>query len=223
MSDGLSNRSERKVYRVIIVAAAVAFVVLPFVTSFNELLTKIVESLRLVAVIQGVVAPFVVRVVSVVLQALGMPTSIDGSFLYLEGGWMPLGIYINWNCVGWQSFILLMFTLVTGLQGPYKRSSKLLAILIGLEGTFLINVVRIVVPAILAYYMGYIPAIVFHDYMGTVLTLLWMGIFWSYAFENILVPMKDVRTGVEDSPHFLDEPANRLDDRPDTKMNPGGA
>ena len=211
MSDDLSNSKERKVYRVIIVAAAVAFIVLPFVTSFNELLTKIVESLRLVAVIQGVVAPFVVRVVSVVLQALGMPTSIDGSFLYLDGGWMPLRIYINWNCVGWQSFILLVFTLVTGLQGPYTLSSKLLTVLIGFEGTFLVNVVRITIPAVLAYHRGYIPAIVFHDYVGTVLTLLWMGVFWSFAFENILMQKTDALVGSKEFPRNVGEAVNELD------------
>jgi len=56
-----------------------------------------------------------------------------------------------------------------------------------LEGTFLVNIVRILIPTLLAYYMGYIPAIIFHDYMGTLLTLLWIGGFWSYAFGNILV------------------------------------
>jgi exosortase/archaeosortase family protein len=100
---------------------------------------------------------------------------------------MPVKIYINWNCIGWQSFILLALTIVTGLQGPYTRRSKLITILIGLEGTFLVNIVRILLPTLLAYYMGYIPAIIFHDYMGTLLTLLWIGGFWSYSFANILV------------------------------------
>ena len=177
---------EGTVYRKIIMVAAVTFVILPFVTTFNEFLTKVVESLNFVSMIQGYVAPFIVRIVAAILLAIRIPAAIDGSHLYLTGGWLPLKIYINWNCVGWQSFILLAFTFVTGLQGPYKLRSKLMTVLIGLEGTFLINIIRILIPTLLAYRFGSLTAIIFHDYLGTLFTLLWMGVFWNYAFGNIL-------------------------------------
>ncbi len=192
MSGLYDKLTERKVYKRIIIVASITFVILPFITTFNEFLTKIVESLRFFAFIQGIVAPFIVRVVAVILRAFRVPVSFDESFLYLTGGWIPLRIYVNWNCVGWQSFILLAFTLVTGLQGRYTRSSRFLTILIGLEGTFLVNIVRIIIPTIIAYNFGYVPAIVFHDYMGTVLTLLWMGVFWNYAFQSVLVMTEGV-------------------------------
>lgn len=177
---------EGKIYQKLILYAAIAFIVLPFMTSFNELLTKVVESLHFVNAIQSVAAPFVVKTLAVILRAMGMPTAVDGSHLYLTGGWMPVKIYISWNCIGWQSFILFVFTMVTGLQGRYTRRSKLMTILFGLEGTFLVNIVRILIPTLLAYFAGYIPAIIFHDYLGTLLTLLWIAAFWSYAFGNIL-------------------------------------
>ena len=177
---------EGKIYQKLILYAAIAFIVLPFMTSFNELLTKVVESLHFVNAIQSVAAPFVVKTLAVILRAIGMPTAVDGSHLYLTGGWMPVKIYISWNCIGWQSFILFVLTIVTGLQGRYTRRSKLLTVLLGLEGTFLVNIVRILIPTLLAYFAGYIPAIIFHDYLGTLLTLLWIAAFWSYAFGNIL-------------------------------------
>jgi exosortase/archaeosortase family protein len=128
---------------------------------------------------------------------------------------MPVKIYINWNCIGWQSFILLALTIVTGLQGPYTRRSKLITILIGLEGTFLVNIVRILIPTLLAYYMGYIPAIIFHDYMGTLLTLLWIGGFWSYSFRNILVKRGGADTGESlplDGPiHVMEKEGGKMD------------
>ena len=178
---------EGTVYMKILMVAAVTFVILPFVTTFNEFLTKVVESLNFVSMIQGYVAPFIVRIVAAILLAIRIPAAIDGSHLYLTGSWLPLRIYINWNCVGWQSFILLAFTFITGLQGPYKLRSKLMTVLIGLEGTFLINIIRILIPTLLAYRFGYLPAIIFHDYLGTLFTLLWMGVFWNYAFGNILI------------------------------------
>ena len=187
MSEEVRDPVEGKTYRSLIVVAAFAFMVLPFITSFNELLTKLVERLELVAFIQSLAAPFIVRVVAVILRALGVPAASGGSYLYLTGGWMPLRIYISWNCIGWQSFVLLAFTFVTGLQGPYTRRSKLITVLLGVEGTFLVNVLRILVPCLLAYYFGYVPAIVFHDYIGTVLTLIWLGALWYLSFGNLLV------------------------------------
>ncbi len=190
---------EGKIYQKLILYAAIAFIVLPFITSFNEVLTKVVESLHFVNAMQGVAAPFIVKVLVVLLRALGVPASVDGSFLYLTGKWMPLKVYINWNCIGWQSFILLALTIITGLQGSYTRRSKLVTILIGVEGTFLINMVRILIPTLIAYKVDYIPAIIFHDYIGTLLTLLWMGAFWSYAFDGILVKKDGANIGEDTS------------------------
>lgn len=190
---------EGKIYQKLILYAAIAFIVLPFITSFNEVLTKVVESLHFVNAMQGVAAPFIVKVLVVLLRALGVPASADGSFLYLTGGWMPLKVYINWNCIGWQSFILLALTIITGLQGSYTRRSKLVTILIGVEGTFLVNMVRILIPTLIAYKVDYIPAIIFHDYIGTLLTLLWMGAFWSYAFDGILVKKDGANIGEDTS------------------------
>ena len=187
MSDRIVQRAQGKVFQRIIIVASITFVILPFVTTFNEFLTKLVESFQLVALIQGSVAPFIVRIVAVLLRTLGVSVSISGSNPFLTGAWMPLRVYINWNCIGWQSFVLLAFTFLTGLQGPYTMRSKLMTVLIGLEGTFLINILRILIPTLLAGNSGYLQAILFHDYLGTLFTLLWMGVFWNYAFENLLL------------------------------------
>ncbi|MFQ6052879.1 MAG: exosortase/archaeosortase family protein [Candidatus Bathyarchaeia archaeon] len=176
-----------RTYRSLILAAAVAFMVLPFVTTFNELLTRVVESLRIVAYIQGLAAPFLVKVLVVVLRVLKVPAAARGSYLFLTGSWMPLKVYISWNCTGWQSFILLALTLATGLQGPYTLRSKLLTAALGVEGTFLVNVLRIVVPCLLAYKAGYVPAVLFHDYLGTILTLIWLAAFWYLSFGRLLI------------------------------------
>jgi exosortase/archaeosortase family protein len=113
---------------------------------------------------------------------------------------MPLRIYINWNCIGWQSFVLLTFTFLTGLQGPYTKRSKLMTVLIGLEGTFLVNILRILIPTLLAHNSGYLQAIIFHDYLGTLFTLLWMGIFWNYAFGSLLLRKENDADGGDKAP-----------------------
>lgn len=200
MSDRFVQRAQGKVFQRIIIFASVTFVILPFVTTFNDFLTRVVESFELVALIQGFIAPFIVRIVAVLLRTLGVPVSISGSNLFLTGGWMPLRVYINWNCIGWQSFVLLTFTFFTGLQGPHTRRSKLMTVLIGLEGTFLLNILRILIPTLLAGNSGYLQAILFHDYLGTLFTLLWMGIFWNYAFENLLLGRPTEKDGEDKAP-----------------------
>ena len=86
MSEGLRDPWEGKTYRSLIVVAAFAFMVLPFITTFNELLTKLVERLQLVALIQGLAAPFIVRVVAVILRALGVPRPAAGRTCTSPGG-----------------------------------------------------------------------------------------------------------------------------------------
>ena len=130
-------------------------------------------------------SPIIVAAVAGILDILGISTSIGGSYLYLEG-WMPLRVHVSWNCIGWQSLGLLAITLAVGLRGSYTWRSRLLAALIGVEGVFLVNIIRIVATCLLAYYIGYLPALIFHDYFGTILTLIWLAIFWLWAYSRIL-------------------------------------
>ncbi|MHA2024169.1 MAG: archaeosortase/exosortase family protein [Candidatus Thorarchaeota archaeon] len=181
------KENRERVYLYILGFAAASFMVMPFINTFNEMLTRIVEQTMIFSVIQEVMAPFIVKILVTVLRVLGIPALSGGSNLYLTNSFIPLQIYINWNCIGWQSFILLVFTLVTGLQGSYSTRSKILTIIYGLEGTFLLNIIRILIPTLLAYFWGYVPAVLFHDYMGTALTLLWLGLFWKSSFSNLLV------------------------------------
>ena len=79
MNTPMDKNLEGKVYKKLILYAAFAMMVLPFITSFNEFLTKVVESLHFVSAMQGVAAPFVVKVLVVLLRALGVPASADAS------------------------------------------------------------------------------------------------------------------------------------------------
>lgn len=187
MNDNAMSDAGTSVYRRLIFFTVFALVVLPFTTSFNEALTKVVERLEIVSAIQSSVAPLTVRGVASILGFLGVPCVAAGSSVYLTEAWMPLAIYVNWNCIGWQSIILLALTFVTGLQGDYTFRSKMLVVILGLEGTLIVNIVRIVVPTLLAYGFGCLPAIFFHDYIGALLTLIWLASFWYYVFNRVLV------------------------------------
>jgi len=181
------QENESLTYQHLLVISAIAFLSLPFVTAFNDFLTKIVEGARLYGLIQGMIVPTLVRMVGAVLRCFfGVQASISNTSVYLEGAGFPVEIYISWNCVGWQSLVLFLFTLVTGLQGPYTLRSKVKCLLLGAEGTFLVNLLRVVLSCLLAFHFGYLPAVIFHDYLGTLLLIVWLGIFWYFSFEMVL-------------------------------------
>jgi len=181
------QENESLTYQHLLVVSAVAFLVLPFVTTFNDFLTRIVEGTGLYRFIQGMIVPTLVRMVGTVLRHFfGVQASISSTSVYLQGAGFPVEIYISWNCVGWQSLVLFLFTLVTGLQGPYTLRSKVKCLLLGAEGTFLVNLLRIVLSCLLAFHLGYLPAVIFHDYLGTLLLIAWLGTFWYFSFEMVL-------------------------------------
>jgi len=76
--------------------------------------------------------------------------------------------------VGWQSLILLGLSLIVGLRGPMTVTDRIQVIAVGVLGTVLINIARITVVCLLAALAGYLPAVLFHDYGGTLLLVAWL-------------------------------------------------
>ena len=178
----------RPTYQLILILASVILLVLPFITTFNEFLTSIVMRLGLDAVLQGWVVPIEARMIAALIRLFGIHAASSQTSLYLTKGASTIPIHISWNCVGWQSFILFAVTLITGLQGPYTRGSKVETVILGILGTFLVNLLRMSMVCVVAYYLGQLPAVIFHDYGGTILILLWLFAFWYFAHGYLLEP-----------------------------------
>lgn len=160
---------------------------LPLFTTFNELLTKVVEKTGTYAVLSKYVVPFETRAVSLVLRPFGIDSSPTISHLFIERpDGTSTGIYFSWNCLGWQSAILLLLTLFTGLAGSFSIDRKIETILLGLSGTFLINLARISFVVVIAYYFGQLPATLVHDYGGTLFTIVWFFFYWWFSYSFIL-------------------------------------
>jgi len=175
-------------FQMILMMAAGLLLVLPFITTFNEFLTKAVIELRLDAILTDWVVPTEVRFIALLLQPFGIQTEVSDTALYLyrSGSTLPIPIHISWNCVGWQSFILFGITLITGLQGHIPRRRKIQVIVVGLLGTFWMNLIRMASVALVAYLFGQIPAVIFHDYGGTLIILVWLVVFWYVLFNYFL-------------------------------------
>jgi exosortase/archaeosortase family protein len=192
---GTVQEPRRPVFRLLLLMAAILLMVLPFVTTFNEFLTRVVERLHLDIVLTNWIVPGEVRLIAVLLGLLGVHAYVTAGALILQKGGVFLPVYISWNCVGWQSFILFGITLLTGMQGPYTRLSKVETVVVGLLGTFLVNLLRITSVAAVAFYFGQLPAVVYHDYGSTVIILVWLFIYWWFSHGWLLEPVEALPEG----------------------------
>jgi exosortase/archaeosortase family protein len=65
------------------------------------------------------------------------------------------------------------------LKDVRTSRGRLIVVLAGIGGVFLVNVIRILAVVLLGYYVGYPTALVFHNYGGAAMTLVWMVFFWA--------------------------------------------
>jgi exosortase/archaeosortase family protein len=160
--------------------------VMPFITTFDDLLTTIGIRLGIAAPLQAIV-PTEVRAVVASLNLVGIRAGAAGNQLVV---WntvdVPQTLFISWNCVGWQSLILLGLSLMVGLRGTGGWQSRAQVLAIGLLGTLLVNILRITLVCLIAALAGYVPAILFHDYGGTLLLIAWLFGFWLLAYGWLL-------------------------------------
>jgi exosortase/archaeosortase family protein len=182
----------RPIFRLLLVMAAILLMILPFVTTFNEFLTRIVETAGLDRFLTDWLVPGEVRLVAVLLGFIGIPTQVTPSTILLDKGGYILPVFISWNCVGWQSFILYVATLLTGMQGPFTRISKAETMVVGFLGTFLVNLLRIASVAAVAFYFGQLPAVIYHDYGSTIIILIWLAAFWWFSHGWLLEPLESL-------------------------------
>lgn len=175
---------QKKVFVSILLVLSVVLVTLPFLVSFNEILTKIVEHNFLYVWIQDNIVPLEAKMMGVILAPFGYSYAYSptNSTIVVNG----LNMRITWNCLGWQSFLLLFVSLAVGLKGKFKKVSVLEALAIGILGTFWLNIFRMLLTVLLAVHAQPIFRIVFHDYLAAGTTVIWLFIFWWFCYSYVL-------------------------------------
>ena len=170
----------------LLAAASIALLILPFFTTFGELMTNLAMAAGFDAWLGQWVAPVEGQLVHGALALVGIPSGYSGSLLYVGTGPGSLALYISWNCVGWQTVLFLALSMFTGLQGQFTLRSRLEVIALGVMGIAMLNIVRITVVALVAYFFGQLPAVIVHDYGSVVATVAFLMAFWSFAYNVIL-------------------------------------
>jgi exosortase/archaeosortase family protein len=175
-----------RTHELLLAIAAAALMLLPLMITISNALDSFIAQFQAYVLLQNLVAPMEARMLAVVLQHLfGIPTVISGSTLVMTGP-TSLKVFVSWICVGWQSAALYAATLLVGLRGPYTTKSKLLVLFLGIEGTFMINLLRETSVILVNMYIGELAAILYHDYGGTIILITWLIVFWYLAYAFVL-------------------------------------
>jgi exosortase/archaeosortase family protein len=181
---------QKRPFRLLLAILAITLLLLPFVTTFSSALTEIVNGLGLYHLMQATLVPFESRLVVGIVRLMGIPAYLapigeEVSF-YLEKGTTLFPVQLQWNCLGWQSLLFLILSLVVGLQGHFTNLSKLECITIGFLGTFLINIFRMVFITAGIYYIDTVFANLIHDYFAALTTIVWLIFFWFFCYSYVL-------------------------------------
>ncbi len=179
---------EKSTFKLIMLFSAILLLIMPFITTFNDVLTRFVMKIEIYRKIQEFVVPIEIRFITFILNLIGIKTLITASTISVWKNMDWKTFTISWNCIGWQSMVLLLITFFVGLAGKHKISSKIECFLIGILGTFLANILRMTLVTITGYLFGSLPAIIFHDYFGNIFMIIWLIFFWWFSYAFVLQP-----------------------------------
>lgn len=182
------RRNDRDAVNMTLLAMSCALLMLlPLVTTFDDFLTSWALQLGVNNPLQAIV-PVEARMVVSLLGLIGVRAAAAGSDIVVWDGVGSMHtLFISWNCIGWQSLLLLGMSFFSGLRGRQPITSRLQVIVIGVCGTMLLNLARVAMVAALEATWGHTPALIFHDYGGTILVIGWLSVFWIGVQRWILV------------------------------------
>ena len=183
----MDTRQSRVVFKNLFILIAFALLTLPFWLTFQDILTKIVMNIKWYQFLQDKIVPHELSVIAVVLNLLHIPIRVGlGYFEWSAKDGTPIMVNLAWNCVGWQTFVLFMLSLLTGLSTNIAWDKKIAVFVIALLTTYLINILRLVLVVAVYFYFGSSFGVVFHNYFSNLLSLVWFFLFWWFAYRYVL-------------------------------------
>jgi exosortase/archaeosortase family protein len=181
---------KKNTFKLILAALVILLAVLPLIVTFSSVLTNLFNRMGWYTWLQEEVVPFESRLVAVIVKPVGITAKVTSnqnfSMVLMKGKNELIPIRLEWNCLGWQSMILLAVTFVTGLRGYFTKLSKLETVAVGILGTFLTNLFRMAFIVTLSYYWNSAAAMIIHDYFASLVAIIWMLFFWWFSYRYIL-------------------------------------
>ena len=169
-------------FSAIFIIFALLLMMLPFISTFNEFLTSLFLKWELYRILQNFVVPYEAKIIAGLMNLVRIPAEGVPKGVWIKGNFLE----IQWNCLGWQSAVLLLASLISGFQGKFSWPSRAEVVIIGLLGTFLINIFRLTFVGFLAVNVNKSIALFFHDYLSLVFVLMWFFVFWWFSYSFVL-------------------------------------
>lgn len=178
------KNKQKKVFTELLIGFSLILVLLPFTVTFNDVLTRIVEKNILYGWIQANMVPAEAKIMGAMFVPLGYKFAFSptNSILSING----INMQITWNCLGWQSLVLLLVSFLAGFRGKYRIGSVVEAAVIGILGTFWINILRMFTTVFLAVNSMPLFRVVFHDYLAAFTSVVWLFFFWWFVYKFVL-------------------------------------
>ena len=180
----MNKRFSKNLYINLFILLTVSLLLLPVMTTFDHLLTRLLNGIGNASFIQSVIVPHEAKIIAVILKPLGFVVEPT-----------PTGIYVNrvlvtiwWSCIGWQSLLLTILSFWPGLAArDFTRGAKMEAVILGILGFFFLTIVRLVSVAMVGGIFGANAALVYHNlFASTLLTFVWLFGFWWFCYRFVL-------------------------------------
>ena len=132
--------------------------------------------------------PVTVSGASIILNLLGYGTTTfpggqDGLGLTVTGTNTGYSAIVSWSCAGSHSLFLYSFMIMLFLRGTsISRIRKIVYVIVGAIGTFMVNIVRIVSILLAGVNSGASLAATFHEFYGEFYFIGWMFIFLTIIY-----------------------------------------
>jgi thaumarchaeosortase len=132
--------------------------------------------------------PVTVTGVVFILNILGygtrtFPGGGDGLGLTVTGANSSYSAIVSWSCAGSHSLFLYSFMIMLFLRGTsISRTRKIIYVVTGALGTFLVNILRILAILLAGVNSGASMASTFHEFYGEFFFIAWMFIYLTVIY-----------------------------------------
>jgi len=121
------------------------------------------------------------------MQVLGIKASAAGNLVTMNSSSGPLLLSVEGDCTGVQGILAFGMLSTLAVVDIKARLSKLIPLFaVGFLGAFLINIVRLFGVFLTFEYLGVDLGNTVHVYLGYILFIVWVMVFWALAFRFLL-------------------------------------
>lgn len=141
------------------------------------------------------VIPRFVSLTVTILNALGVnATTQYPNIITLHTLRGPIPLLIIWACIGvYGTLLFSIIMIIVFSEEPVSLKTKTLGVVVGVIGVLVLNVIRVVIVLVLAYYYTIeLAEYLIHPYLGYALFFTWLA-FFLYMFSKRQAILKKTR------------------------------